>query len=134
MLANLALATAPAVGFPTGLDEGGISRDPEVLKRRDDDPLVHDRISPRLYNGFVEARQRVLRDARRLAVRAYLLHGAADRVTYPEGSREFCAAAPKPLVTCVEYPDAYHEVFNDLGREQAIRDLVAWLGSILHRT
>jgi alpha-beta hydrolase superfamily lysophospholipase len=129
MLANLALATAPSVGFPTGLDEGGISRDPEVLKRRDDDPLVHDRISPRLYNGYVEARQRVLRDARRLAVPAYVLHGTADRVTFPEGSREFCAAAPRELVRCVQYPDAYHEVFNDLGRDQAIKDLAQWLAS-----
>lgn len=129
MLANVARATAPSVGFPTGLDEGGISRDPEVLKRRDDDPLVHDRISPRLYHGFVEARQRVLREARRLSVPAYVLHGTADRVTYPEGSREFCAAAPKELVTCVECPDAYHEVFNDPGRDEAIRSLVAWLSA-----
>ena len=39
--------------------EGGVSRDPEVMKHRDADRLVHDRISPRLYFDFEEARQRV---------------------------------------------------------------------------
>ena len=133
-LANLALATAPAVGFPTGIDEGGISRDPEVIRCRDDDPLVHDRISPRLYNGFVEARQRVLRDARRLAIPALVLHGGADRVTYPEGSREFAEAAPKELVRHVEYPGAFHEIFNDLGREAVIRDVVGWIDEVIGGT
>jgi alpha-beta hydrolase superfamily lysophospholipase len=133
MLANIALATAPSIGFPTGLEEGGMSRDPEVVTARDRDALIHDRISPRLYHGFTDARQRVLREARRLAIPALVLHGAADRVVDPEGSREFCAAAPRALVRCVEYPDAYHEIFNDLCREQVIADTLAWLETLLSR-
>lgn len=127
MLANIALATAPSVGFPTGIEEGGISRDPEVIRARDEDRLVHDRISPRLYHGFTEARQRVMRDARRLAIPALVLFGTADRVADPEGGREFRDAAPRGLVSWIEYPDAYHEVFNDVMRDQVIRDLLAWL-------
>ena len=126
-LANVARATAPSVGFPTGIDEGGISRDAEVVRARDADPLVHGKISPRLYHEFNEARQRALRDARRLAVPALVMHGTGDRVVHIEGSREFAAAAPAELMTLIEYPDAYHEIFNDLGREKVIADLVAWL-------
>ena len=50
-------------GSLTGIDEGGISRDAEVVRARDADPLVHGKISPRLYHEFNEARQRALRDA-----------------------------------------------------------------------
>jgi acylglycerol lipase len=135
-LANCARLTAPAVGFPTGLDtrgEGGISRDPEVVRHRDADRLVHDRISPRLYFDFSEARQRVMREARRLAVPTLVLHGEADRMVWPEGSAAFTAAAPKNLVTHIRYPDAYHELFNDLGREQVVADVVRWLTAILAR-
>jgi alpha-beta hydrolase superfamily lysophospholipase len=127
VLANIALATAPSMGFPTGIEEGGISRDSEVIRARDEDALVHDRISPRLYHGFTEARQRVLREARRLAVPTLVLYGSADRVVDPEGAREFCESAPRGMLHQIVYPDAYHEVFNDHVRDQAIRDLLAWL-------
>jgi alpha-beta hydrolase superfamily lysophospholipase len=129
-LANVARATAPSMGFPHGLDESGMSRDPEVLKGRATDPLVHDRISPRLYHEFNEARQRVLRDARRLAVPALVMHGDADRVVDPAGSEEFAAAAPRELVTRISYPGVYHEVFNDPGRERPLADLLRWLGTV----
>ena len=131
VLANIALATAPSVGFPTGIEEGGISRDPQVVRLRDEDRLVHGKISPRLYHSFTEARQRVLRDARRLAVPALVMHGTADQVVDPEGSREFCAATPRGLARHVEYPGAYHEIFNDFGRDEVVRDLVGWLAGLL---
>jgi alpha-beta hydrolase superfamily lysophospholipase len=126
-LANVARVTTPAAGFPHGLDESGMSRDPEVLRLRTTDPLMHDKISPRLYFAFEEARQRVMREARRLAVPALLLHGAADRVTDPKGTLEFTGAAPHEKARLFTYRDAYHEIFNDLSREQVIKDLVGWL-------
>jgi len=130
-LANVARITAPSLGFPHGLDEAGMSSDPEVLALRARDPLVHDRISPRLYFEFNEARQRVMRDARRLQIPALVLHGAADRVADPKGSLEFTAAAPHGMVRLLTYKDGYHEVFNDPVRDQAIKDLLGWLDAVL---
>jgi len=130
-LANAARLTAPGTGFPHGLDESGMSRDPEVLALRQRDPLVHDRISPRLYFAFNEARQRVLREARRLHVPALLLQGMGDRVVDPKGALEFNAAAPHGMVRLFTYAEAYHEVFNDPARGQAVADLVGWLDAAL---
>ena len=130
-LANVAKATAPSMGFPHGLDESGISRDPEVMKARKDDPLMHDRISPRLYFALREAQQRVLRDARRLEVPALLQQGAADRVVDPRGALEFNGAAPHGMARLITYRDGYHEVYNDLGREKAIQDLAGWMEAVV---
>jgi alpha-beta hydrolase superfamily lysophospholipase len=110
-----------------------MSRDPEVVRGRADDPLVHDRISPRLYHAFNEARQRVLRDARRLAVPVLVMHGGADRVVDPAGSADFAAAAPKERVTHCVYPAAYHEIFNDQGRERVVADMLAWIERMVGR-
>ncbi len=131
VLANVALATAPSVGFPTGISSPGISRDPEVIRERDLDPLVHGKISPRLYQGFTEARQRVLRDARRLAIPALVMQGTGDTVVNPEGAREFHAAVPRGLSRYVAYEGAYHEVLNDLCRAEVVRDLTAWLDPLI---
>jgi lysophospholipase len=104
-----------------------------VIRARDADPLVHGKISPRLYFDFNEARQRVLRDARRLALPALVMHGEADRVVNPDGAREFAEAAPRGLVKLVMWPDAYHEIFNDLGREERVREMVTWIEGLLGR-
>lgn len=130
-LANVARITAPASGFPHGLPEDGMSRDAEVVRLRAEDPRVHDRISPRLYFELGEAQQRVMREARRLAVPALVQQGAADRVVDPRGALEFTAAAPHGMVRLLTYRDAYHELFNDTSRPQAVRDLRGWLDAVV---
>jgi alpha-beta hydrolase superfamily lysophospholipase len=130
-LGHAARVTAPGAGFAHGLDEGGMSRDPEVLALRKGDPLVHDHISPRLYFSFNEARQRVLREARRLQVPTLLLQGMGDRVVDPKGALEFNAAAPHGMVRLITYPGVCHEVFNDPDRGQAVRDLLGWLDAVM---
>ena len=108
-----------------------MSRDREVLDLRKADPMVHDRISPRLYFAIEKARARVLSEGRRLAVPALLLHGAADKVVDPHGSLEFNGLAPHGMSRLFSYKDAYHEIFNDPARDQAMRDLIGWLDAVL---
>ena len=130
-LGHAARLTAPSAGFAHGLEESGMARDPEVLALRRQDPRVHDRISPRLYFSFNEARQRVLREARRLQVPTLLLQGMGDRIVDPKGALEFNAAAPHGMVRLITYPGVYHELFNDPDRGQAVRDLLGWLDAVL---
>lgn len=130
-LANVARVTTPSLGFPHGLDESGMSRDPEVLAARKGDPLVHYRISPRLYFDLNEARQRVLREARRLQVPALIQQGTGDRVVDPRGALELTAAAPHGMVRLITYHDAYHEIYNDPDRAKAVQDLIGWLDAVL---
>lgn len=130
-LANMVRVAAPSTGFPHGLDESGMSRDGEVRRLRKDDPLMHDKISPRLYHALTEAQQRVMREARRLAVPALLLHGSADRVTDPKGSLEFNAAAPHGMARLITYRDAFHEIFNEPSRDDVVRDLKGWLEAVV---
>jgi alpha-beta hydrolase superfamily lysophospholipase len=130
-LAKLAGAAAPGMGFSNGIEPGAISRDPEVLKFRASDPLVHGKISPRIFFGFEEARARVIRDMRRLQVPTLILQGAADRVVNPQGALELSGLAPHGMARLLTYRDGYHEIFNDLDREKAIHDLIGWLDAVL---
>ena len=118
---------APAAGFPNGLDPHGISRDPEVVTRYLDDPLVHDRISPRTFFAFRAAADRGLQGARQLSVPTLVLHGLADRLVDPAGSRAFAAAAPAGRAQLVTFEHGMHELFNDLDRVEAIDALTDWL-------
>lgn len=130
-LANVARIATPAAGFPNGLDIDGISRDAEVVRAYRSDPLVHEKISPRTYFAFNEAAQRCRRDIRNLAVPTLMLQGMADRVVDPKGALEAAGTAPHGMLRFVTLRDAYHETFNDTGREDVIRDLKAWLDAAL---
>jgi alpha-beta hydrolase superfamily lysophospholipase len=131
LLGKLVGAVAPTAAFSNGIPDADVSRDREVVELRKSDPLMHDRISPRTYFAMLEARKRVMDNARRLGVPALLQHGAADKVTDPKGSLEFNAGAPHGLVRLLTYRDAYHEIFNDPARTEAIKDLVGWLDAIV---
>jgi acylglycerol lipase len=131
VLANIAKATAPASGFANGLDISGITRDAEALRLYREDPRVHDRISPRLYFAFREATQRCLRDVRQLQIPTLLLQGMADRVVDPKGALELSAAASHGVIRFVTLPERYHEIFNDVGRDEVVKDLTAWLDAAL---
>jgi len=129
-LAQVARVVAPSIGFDTGIGSAGLSRDPEVVRTRDADALVHDMISPRLYYGLAASRERVLREAGRLAVPALVMQGTGDLIIDPAGTAAFCAAAPARLTTRAVYEGAYHEIFNDIGRETCLNDLLAWLSRV----
>ena len=130
-LGRLVGALAPTFGFAHGLEAAAMSRDAEVVALRASDPLLHDKLSPRTFFALVEARARVMEQARRLQVPTLVMVPAADRVTDPKGGLEFTGAAPHELVRMFSYQDAYHELFNDPARDLAIRDLVGWLEAIV---
>ena len=130
-LANVARVATPSGGFPNGLDPDGLSRDPEVVRAYREDPLVHDRISPRTYFAFMEAAQRCRRDIRGLQVPTLMFTGMADRLVDPKGALEAAAAAPHDMMRFVTWSEAYHESMNDLGRETVIKDLAAWMDAAL---
>jgi alpha-beta hydrolase superfamily lysophospholipase len=130
-LATAARAVAPGAAFASGIDEPGVSSDPEVLSLRAADPLVHDRISPRTYFAITAAQQRVMANASRLQVPALVVQGAADRVIDPHGALEFTGLAPHALVRLETVKDAYHEVLNEPSRLATIRAILAWLDAVL---
>jgi len=56
-----------------------------------------------------------------------ILHGSADRMVPPDGSRTFFARVRFPDREFREYPGAYHGLFADLGFETVLGDLEEWI-------
>jgi acylglycerol lipase len=117
----------PRFSLTTGLDLSGLSRDPaaaaEVLK----DPLFHRKGTARLSTEVTAAiaRMRDLAPAIRLPV--LLLHGSADRIVPPEGTRELFARLTVDDRTLIEYEGGYHALFADLEAEAVLGDVIGWI-------
>lgn len=126
---QLALASllAPNLRLANGLKPEWLSRDPEVVRRYEQDPLVHDRVTARLVRFVVDAGNLVRSRAPSWRVPTLLLWAGADRCVAPAGSAAFAAAAPAGVVTAQAFPNLYHEIFNEPEREQVLGHLSRWL-------
>lgn len=130
MVANLLSVFAPRIGFSTGLETDGLSRDPEVVRCYREDPYVTDRMSARFAAGLNQLVARVAGAAGHVERPVLLLHGEADPICAPSGSRAFHAglapgiAAQSPLRL---YPELRHEIFQEPERETIWQEMLEWL-------
>lgn len=117
----------PRFSLQVGMDLTGLARDPKVIEAVLSDPFFHRRGTARLSTEVTAAIARVQDGAGRLSLPLLLLHGSADRMVPPDGSREFFAKIRHPDRELREYPEGYHGLFADLGSAEVLRDLERWI-------
>jgi len=116
----------PAFIQGSGLETTDLSRDPEVVRAYEEDPLVHDKISARLFVGMYESGLWALEHASEFPLPLYLVHGSADKITSAEASREFAEKAGDK-VTLKIWEGFYHETHNEPEQEAVFKSLIEWL-------
>lgn len=115
-----------------------LSRDPAVSKAFLEDPLTFTASAMKLF-GLVDSLRLLGRPARHLAADIPLLiQVGGDDPFGGTRSAELLAASylKRSRLTDVElivYPDARHEIFNELNADKVMADTIAWLDQRLNR-
>lgn len=117
----------PDLAVGNGLEPAWVSRDPAVVQAYLDDPLVHDRITPRLAGFIVDAGRLVRRSAADWNCPTLLLWAGADRCVAPAGSAAFLALAPRALVQGRDFPGLAHEIFHEPEHQRVVDTLRLWM-------
>jgi len=109
------------------IDATVVSSLPDEVQRYRDDPLV-DVGGVRLASAreLHALGPRVLADAERLLAPTLIVHGDADRLASPLGSRELRDAAGAEDVTLLELPGVAHDVLHDVGADRTLDAIVRW--------
>ncbi len=127
IVGRLLSVLTPKLGV-LGLDSAAISRDPAVVQAYDDDPLVYrGKATARLGAELAKTIEAFPAQMTQIRLPVLILHGSADRLANPEGSRLLYQRAQSADKTLKIYDGFYHEIFNDPGHEDVLADLVAWL-------
>lgn len=118
---------APRLRLASGLDPQGLSRDPEVVRRYVEDPLVHRRMTTSLATELLAALERTSVACERVRVPWLLLHGEADPICPVEGSQLTYARLRAPGSALRTYPGLRHEILNEPEHERVFQDVLAWV-------
>ena len=121
---------APNLAVGNGLKPDWISRDAQVVRHYVADPLVHDRVTPRLARFIVDGGEAVAARAEHWRVPTLLMYAGSDRCVAPAGSAGFAAAAPQAVVAAHEFRPLYHEIFNEPEQAEVFGVLRDWLATL----
>ncbi|PKP55780.1 lysophospholipase, partial [Candidatus Atribacteria bacterium HGW-Atribacteria-1] len=89
ILAQITNYVWPSFSQKNGLDTKVLSHDPEVVHAYENDPLVHDHISARMFISIYQAGEWALEHASEFSLPLLLMHGGDDKIISVEASREF---------------------------------------------
>ncbi len=110
------------------LPAAAISRDPVVVMRYEQDPLVHHgKIPARTLVEMLGAMEGFAASIRQLRLRTLVLHGTADTLVPLAATRPLYQAINANHRTLHVYEGLFHEVFNEPERATVTADLFAWL-------
>lgn len=118
---------APRWPVPYRSNPEYLSRDAAVGAAFSKDPLRQQAATPRFYMEFKKMNQRLHRETEKIVLPTLILQGSADRIVIPEGARAFFERLGSKKKKLLWYDGFYHEVFNEIGRERVISDLICWL-------
>lgn len=118
---------APRLGV-LKLHNEDFSRDPEWVATLNADPYIKDETQPAAtVAALVRADERLREAFPTVTLPVLIMHGTADKATVCQGSEFFHETAGSSDKTLKLYKDHYHDLLADVGKDEVMGDIKAWL-------
>ena len=118
--------TVPGILVRSDLDIKGLSRNPKTGEDYLKDPLVHNRISPKLFFEIEKNGAKASRSIYKINIPLLVMHGTADIITSFRQTKAFVLhAGCRTLFK--EWPGCLHELHNESDADEIFAFLVSWL-------
>lgn len=127
-LGKMLRSIVPALSLPSELDTKLLSRDPEIVRIYNNDPLVHDRVSAAGGMALVDGAAWLNTYTGPTPCRTLLMHGAADGITAMSGTRDF-AGRLQGDVTLKIWEGLFHEIHNEPEQQTVFDFTLDWLNN-----
>ena len=112
----------PGLTLNSGISHQFLSRDPKMLEIYAKDPFRHSKVSAPLFLGMMATMKRIPKQVHKLKTPVFFQLAGEDRVVNTQSSLHLfeTIGGPKKLKV---YKDSYHEIYNDINKEETITDL-----------
>ncbi|MBG0771529.1 MAG: alpha/beta hydrolase [Anaerolineaceae bacterium] len=128
MLGKVMADLMPSFSMTNSMDYDALSRDAAIVQAYKDDVLVHYMISAKLVMELFNSGKYAMEHAKDWSLPLLLMHGSDDRISSCQASEEFAKLAGDS-VTFRKWEGYYHEIHNDIGKEEVITCMIEWLDS-----
>jgi alpha-beta hydrolase superfamily lysophospholipase len=116
----------PTLSLFNEVDINTLSRDKDVLRKHEEDPLTHDRISARLGTQMLEAGEQLLKDVSPVSFPLLMMHGDDDKLTSYKATTLFSTGAGD-LCTLKIWEGFYHELHHEPKKEEVYNYCLGWM-------
>ena len=104
------------------------SRDPKAVEALNNDPLTAHEVQPAItVAALVRADERLREEFPLITLPVFIMHGTDDKATVCHGSEFFYKTAGSKDKTLKLYEGHYHDLLNDIGKEEVVADITAWI-------
>ena len=117
----------PKLHLPMIYSGKDLTRDPERANDFDIDSLIPKYMSVRMAREIIDASNKIIGLSYYLKIPSLFLIAGQDKIVDPASTLLFAHGIDKQLVEIIQYPDHYHELWNEVDRESIFKTMKVWL-------
>lgn len=117
----------PWFSLPNTLEPKHLTHDPAIVRIYQEDPLIFHHVTARWFEQVTGFKEEALRLASQIQTPLLMQLSAEDYVVDFETSKQWFERLTGVDCTLKIYEGFYHEIYNEVRRDEPVRDLLAWL-------
>ena len=125
-LGYLMARIAPKIRQPNGLNSIHLSKNPEVKKQYDQDPLVNFKISAGLFSTVNYGAAYLIKHQNEIKLSGFIFHGKLDAIIDHKSTMKFALGNPDKIKWKL-WESVFHEAHNDLEQKEVIKEWIDWM-------
>ena len=112
----------------TKIDSSWISRDKNIVKLYDNDPLVYrGGTLSKTGSEIIRGTNYIKNNMKQIVIPILIMHGTSDRLADPKGSQKLYNGVISNDKTIKLYENFYHEILNEPEKEKVMKDILTWI-------
>ncbi len=124
---NIASALLPSFSMPAGIKGEYCTHDESIAKSYDTDPMINKYATARWFTEIIRAQKDIEEIASKIEIPVAILSAGDDKLVSLEAEKRFYEHLSSKEKIHRIFEGFYHEIFNEVKKEEAISELISWL-------
>ena len=125
-LGHLMACIAPKMRLFNELNSMYLSKDPEVSRQYDHDPLVNFKISAGLFSAINYGAEYLIKHQNEIKLSGFVFHGKSDAIIDYKANMKLALSNPD-YIKWKLWEGIFHEAHNDLEQKEVIKEWIDWM-------